>query len=111
MARTSYAFLLMVTGRRDEGFGQIREAQKLDPLSEYIGGHAAQHHFIAAEYDQAIEQEATLGQDQNHLGLARAYAMQGLYTDALDQVEKARAQSRNDPVSPSGRRMDLRAQE
>ena len=54
-ARLSYSFLMMIMGRRDEGFVQLREARKLDPLSMYIRGFEAMHYRMAGNYDQAIE--------------------------------------------------------
>ena len=109
LARLSYSFLMMIMGRRDEGFLQLREARKLDPLSMYIRGFEAMHYRMAGKYDQAIEHEKAVLLREPHLwiyrvSLAESYALKGLYNEALDHVEKARAQSGDDlrPLAHAG---------
>lgn len=55
-ARQWYSEYLVVVGRFDEGFEQIRIAQKLDPLSLIIETDVAGHYYMSRQFDKAIEQ-------------------------------------------------------
>ena len=90
-----YAEYLSAMGRFDESFAEIRRAQQLDPPSPIINVIAAQGHFFARQYDQAIEQcRKTLELAPDfyiaHDYLGWSYRQKGMYDAAIAEFEKAR---------------------
>ena len=90
-----YAEYLSALGRFDESFAEIRRAQELEPPSPIINVIAAQGHFFARQYDQAIEQcRKTLELAPDfyiaHDYLGWSYRQKGLHEAAIAEIEKAR---------------------
>jgi TolB-like protein/class 3 adenylate cyclase/Tfp pilus assembly protein PilF len=80
----------------DEGFAQIREAEKLDPLSPGISDFAAFFYVQNGRLDDAIrEGQRTLELDPNYVypaldsNLATAYREKGEYAEAITLYLKA----------------------
>jgi DNA-binding winged helix-turn-helix (wHTH) protein/TolB-like protein/tetratricopeptide (TPR) repeat protein len=97
-----YASYLITMGRHQEAVSEIKQAQRLAPLSLNINVQVARILYFARQYDEAIEQclktleiEPTYG--GAHLFLGRAYKQKGMYGEALAELEKARDLFRNDP--------------
>jgi DNA-binding winged helix-turn-helix (wHTH) protein/tetratricopeptide (TPR) repeat protein len=89
-----YAVHLAVSGRFDEAFAQIRQAQELDPLSPIISVNVARIHYFARQYDEALkccrtilETEPTFGVAQKIMGLA--YGQKGMSEKALAALRRA----------------------
>jgi len=51
-----YAFYCADLGRADEAVSEIREAQRLDPLSVIINADVANVFYLARRYDESIAQ-------------------------------------------------------
>ena len=82
------AFYFAFQGRMPEARGEIRTALRLEPLSAVINGDVGVIHYLAREYDQAIEQyRQTLDMDSNfertHFWLAAAYEQKQMYEEAI----------------------------
>jgi DNA-binding winged helix-turn-helix (wHTH) protein/Flp pilus assembly protein TadD len=89
-----YAVHLAVSGRFDEAFAQIRQAQELDPLSPIISVNVARIHYFARQYDEALrccrtilETEPTFGAAHKIMGLA--YEQKGMSEEALVALQRA----------------------
>jgi DNA-binding winged helix-turn-helix (wHTH) protein/Flp pilus assembly protein TadD len=89
-----YAVHLAVSGRFDEAFAQIRQAQELDPLSPIISVNVARIHYFARQYDEALrccrtilETEPTFGAAHKVMGLA--YQQKGMSGEALAALQRA----------------------
>jgi TolB-like protein len=96
-ARHWYAVLGLVPQRRfDEAIAEMREAERLDPLSLPIASDTALVLYWARRYDEAIEQgHRALSLNPSfyraHIGLGRVYAATGQYARAIDACVRARA--------------------
>src|SRR5713226_4037357 len=89
-----YAEHLMWLGRFDEAFRESERARQLDPLSLIIATDKGAILYFSRQYDRAIEQfRAVLDMEPNfpraHL-LVFAYAQEGLFADALADIQKWR---------------------
>jgi TolB-like protein/Flp pilus assembly protein TadD len=89
-----YASFLGAIGRLDEAQAEHQLARQLDPLSLIIGMGAADPHFYAHRYDQAItllrgilEQEPRFFPALFNLG--RVCVEKGMYPEAIAAFEKA----------------------
>jgi TolB-like protein/DNA-binding winged helix-turn-helix (wHTH) protein/Tfp pilus assembly protein PilF len=85
-----YGQYLRAMGRQNSAMAEIKRAQELDPLSLVIGGGSGQY---GTQYDLMIESNRKkLELDANfagaHLGLGRAYALKGMYQDAIAEIQK-----------------------
>jgi adenylate cyclase len=90
-----YASYLITMGRHQEAVSEIKQAQRLAPLSLNINVQVARILFFSRAYDEAIEQcRKTLEIDPNfggaHLFLGRSYKEKRMYQEALTELEKAR---------------------
>ncbi|MGH9907901.1 MAG: tetratricopeptide repeat protein, partial [Pyrinomonadaceae bacterium] len=79
-----YGEFLVLMGRFEEGFRELRFAQEIDPLSLIINSDIGKMHFLARRPEQAIDQLLkTTEMDPNfpisHLFLAMAYRQKGMY--------------------------------
>ena len=88
-----YGEFLAFMGRYDEGLAEIKRAQELDPLSLAISTDVGKIHYIAREYDRAIEEcKKTLEMDGGHdparLWLSVAYLENGQYEAAVAELRK-----------------------
>jgi TolB-like protein/DNA-binding winged helix-turn-helix (wHTH) protein/tetratricopeptide (TPR) repeat protein len=85
-----YGRYLRAMGRRNSAMAEIKRAQELDPLGLVIGGGSGQY---GTQYDLMIESNRRkLELDANfagaYLGLGRAYALKGMYQDAIAAFQK-----------------------
>lgn len=95
MVRSWYAIFLMAMGRHDEALREIRQAQRLDPLTIIINANVGAIFLYQRHYDKAIEQlQKTLEMDPNfvlaHYNLGKAYVMKGMYEEAIEAFQKTR---------------------
>jgi tetratricopeptide (TPR) repeat protein len=91
-----YAVFLAEMGRAEDSISEIRQAQRLDPVSLIIGADSGMILYLARDYDGAVKQcRATLDMDPNYfrarMWLGCAYEQRGLYEKALTEYETARA--------------------
>jgi tetratricopeptide (TPR) repeat protein len=89
-----YALYLRAMGRFDESLEEIRQAQKLDPLSLIINTFVGTHFYYARQYDRAIEQcRETLELNPDfHVAygvIGEAYTQKGMYKEAIAELQKA----------------------
>lgn len=89
-----YACSLTSQGRFDEGFGQMKMAQGLEPLSLIINRDVGRHYYFLRQYDQAIEQcRKTLEMDASfflaYFYLIPAYEQKGMFEEAVEELQKA----------------------
>ncbi|MBI3652848.1 MAG: winged helix-turn-helix domain-containing protein [Acidobacteria bacterium] len=96
-----YALLLSALGRHDEALREIELTEQLDPLNFTVKANLGIIHVCARQYEQAIETiTRTLEIDANlsvpRWVLAWAYAEQGKFVRAVEEIHKARSLSRRD---------------
>jgi len=90
IAHAWYANLLMTIGRIDESLAEIRLALQLDPLSGIINAVAGRLHFVARDYDTAVDRlERALELNPDLPGyyqsdLAYAYHLAGMEAEAVE---------------------------
>jgi TolB-like protein/DNA-binding winged helix-turn-helix (wHTH) protein/Tfp pilus assembly protein PilF len=94
--RDWYSYYLTAVGRPDEAMAQIRQAQKLDPLSPVINTDVGFQFYYNKHYDEAIQQLLkTLQSDPKfplaHLWLGRAYQQKGMYEQAIAEYRQTDA--------------------
>jgi len=102
-AHLAYSQFLTFTNNHDEAIKEVREAQRLDPLSIYINSSVGQTYLYAGQYDKAIEvQKIILETNPNyfpaHVNLAHAYAGKSMLNEATKEVKKAVNLSGRAPV-------------
>lgn len=95
-ARHWHAYHLAALGRLDEALAEIRHAQKLDPVSPIIATDVGHILYFARQYDQAIEQYRKALELEPKFGVAHwrlgeAYAVKGMYREALVALQEAAA--------------------
>lgn len=88
-----YGEYLVLMGRFDEGFRELKLAQEEDPLSLIINADIGKMHFFARQPDMAIEQlKKTIEMERtfplSHLFLAMAYRQKGMYEEAIKEIEE-----------------------
>ncbi len=89
-----YAVQLLLQGKLDQAFVQIKQAQQLDPLSLGINKDFAIIHLYARDYDKALEQcRKTLEIEPNFRVMstyvAQIYELKQQYPEAISELEKA----------------------
>ena len=99
-----YGELLITDGRFDEGLGQLRMAQELDPLSLAINADLAAAFYYARKYDRSENQlENLLDLNSNFVRarvlLARVWAQKAEYGKAIEMARSAVELSGDDPVA------------
>ena len=100
-AHDVYSNVLVTMGQLDEAVVEQERAIKLDPLSHYFNCNGGFSYYFARRYDQAIEQAQKttelFGPACAYEGLAigMAYNQKGVYGNAIAELEKSRALSRN----------------
>jgi len=87
-------YLLVITGRMEEAFEEIKRAQELDPLSLVITNDVAWLYWMSRRYDEAIEHyQKTLDLNPNfvfaHRELGLVYAQESMFPEAIAELEKA----------------------
>jgi tetratricopeptide (TPR) repeat protein len=95
-----YAVFLAEIGRAQDAVTEIRQAQRLDPVSLIIGADSGMILYLARDYDGAVKQcQAALDMDPNYfrarMWLGCAYEQRGLYEKALAEYETARSLDQN----------------
>jgi eukaryotic-like serine/threonine-protein kinase len=93
-----YACSLTSQGRFEEGFGEMKLAQELEPFSLIINRDVGRHYYFLRQYDQAIEHcRKTLEMDPSfflaHFYLIPAYEQKGMFEEAIKELRKAIALS------------------
>jgi TolB-like protein/Flp pilus assembly protein TadD len=88
-------FCLAATGRLDEAWAEMREAERLDPLSAPIANDVGFVLYWSRRYEEAIEQcRKTLALNPGFYRawalLGRIYAAQGRHSEAIAACSKAR---------------------
>lgn len=89
-----YALYLRALGHFDESLEEIKQAQRLDPLSLIINTVIGSHFYYARQYDRAIEQcretlELNPGFHVAYGVIGGAYAQKGMYNEAIAELQKA----------------------
>jgi DNA-binding winged helix-turn-helix (wHTH) protein/Tfp pilus assembly protein PilF len=99
-----YAALLSQVGRFEQATKEVRRAMELDPLSLSISVDLAWSHYVAREFEAAMQQswktlvlEPTFAPAQNTLGLA--YQHLGMHEEAITEFENARVCSGQHPAA------------
>ncbi|MEO5697505.1 MAG: winged helix-turn-helix domain-containing protein [Burkholderiaceae bacterium] len=96
VAHQWHAVYLLAAGRPDDAMGEIRTAQRLDPLSLAINTDVGFHHYYNRRYAEAIAQmQSVLGMKSDfglaHLWLARSYGEVGRLDESLAEAKSAEA--------------------
>lgn len=91
-------FGLVPAGKLNEAIDEIRKAEQLDPLSPAIGNDVAFVFYWSRRFDEAIDQCSKIialhsGFYRAYALLARIYAAQGRYNEAIVACLKARDMS------------------
>jgi tetratricopeptide (TPR) repeat protein len=100
LAHQVYAQYLRVMGRQDSAVEELKRAAELDPLSLWIAGGPGRY---GKQYDLIIESNRKrLELDPNYpiayMALGRAYALKGMYREAIAAYQKAGGVSGGEPV-------------
>jgi TolB-like protein/Tfp pilus assembly protein PilF len=113
LAHQYLGFSLMYQGRLDEGLEEILKARELDPLSSIIARQVAIPYYLKRDYGRALD----LLRQANELGPAFSatweigvYIKNGLFNEALAELEKAKRERQNDPILIYGTGMVYAAQ-
>lgn len=96
VARQWHAVYLLAAGRPDDAMGEIRRAQRLDPLSLAINTDVGFHHYYNGRHEEAVAQlQSVLGMKSDfglaHLWLARSYLELGHLEQSLAATASAEA--------------------
>jgi TolB-like protein/DNA-binding winged helix-turn-helix (wHTH) protein/Tfp pilus assembly protein PilF len=99
-----YSVYLTAMGRPQEALVQIKEAQKLDPLSLIINTDIGFESYYSGRYDEAVEQlRPVIAANPNfplaHLWLGRTYQQKQMYEEALTEYKQAESVLRDWPVT------------
>jgi eukaryotic-like serine/threonine-protein kinase len=102
-AHIQYNLLLVQTRRFDEAEHHIRGVLASDPLSVRANSYLAGVFHYRREYDRSLEQcRHTLELDPNdielHVVLGLNYEQKRMFREAIQELEKARALSGNNPL-------------
>jgi tetratricopeptide (TPR) repeat protein len=102
-AHIQYNLLLVQTLRFTEAEDQIRKVLALDPLSVRANSYLAGVFHYRREYDRSLERcRRTLELDPNdielHVVLGLNYEQKKMFREAIQELEKARALSGNNPL-------------
>ena len=89
-----YACSLTSQGRFEEGFGEMKLAQALEPFALIIIRDVGRHYYFLRQYDQAIERcRKTLEIDPGfflaYFYLIPAYEQKGRFEEAIKDLQKA----------------------
>jgi len=94
-ADSYYATYLITMGRNEEAVSEMKQVQRLAPLSLQLNVQMARILYFARDYDQGIEQcQKTLELDSNvggaHQFLGRFYNQKRLHNEALTELQRVR---------------------
>ncbi|UCC73831.1 MAG: tetratricopeptide repeat protein [Gemmatimonadota bacterium] len=89
-----YALMLAKLGRFEEALAEVRRAAELDPLSRIISTNIGWLHYLARDYDAAIEQLETVVAGEPTFAypwalLGEAYAAAGRYPEAIAAMRRS----------------------
>jgi len=87
-----YSTLLVEVGRPEQAYSELMAARDLDPLSLIINVNVGNYYLNNKEYQKAIDQFKKVLQAEPdfsfaHVGLARAYCLEGKYDEALREID------------------------
>ena len=87
-----YSTLLVEVGRPEQAYSELMAARDLDPLSLIINVNVGNYYLNNKEYQKAIDQFKKVLQAEPdfsfaHVGLARAYCLEGKYDEALGEID------------------------
>jgi serine/threonine-protein kinase len=88
-------------GRLAEAAEEVRKARALDPLAPIIVRAMARNYLFRRDYTRALEvlrQANELGSPFSTIFDAHIYTQNGLFDEALAELEKASAERKNDPL-------------
>jgi tetratricopeptide (TPR) repeat protein len=88
-------------GLLDEGLEEYSKARELDPLSPIIARAAATPYYLKRNFVRALEllrQANDLGPPFSITWEIGAYIQNGLFIEALAELEKAKRERKNDPI-------------
>lgn len=90
-----YAWFLVNNGKLEEGVSEMRRAQELDPLSPITNTALCNVLYCARQYDESIRycRRAIEVAPENgiaHFSLGEAYALKGMYQEAIAEFQKTR---------------------
>jgi eukaryotic-like serine/threonine-protein kinase len=97
-ARQWYSSLLAATGRTEEALAEVNLARNLDPFSLTIASHPGWINYLSRNAEATIrEAKQALKLDPNYFPaqryLALGYELQGKYSDAVAEFQKAASYS------------------
>jgi eukaryotic-like serine/threonine-protein kinase len=101
LAHQFLAISLNEQGRLDEGLEKLVKARELDPLSPTITRNMAWCYLLKRDYGRALElhrQAKELGPPFILEVEVESYIQNGLLTEALAELEKAKRERKDDPV-------------
>ncbi len=100
-ARLYLGYSLVRQGLLDKGLEQFQKAQELDPFSSNVARGVAYYYYLKRDYVRALD----LLRQANKLGPAFVntfeiglYIQNGLFDEALMELENARQTRKNDPL-------------
>jgi tetratricopeptide (TPR) repeat protein len=107
MGHKWYSLFLAARGRFEDSFAEIEQCLALDPVSLIGNQGLGLRLYYARRDDQAIEQlQKTLEMDPNFLPalltLGEVYTRKGKYAEALAELNKAAALSRDNALAAIG---------
>ena len=93
-----YACSLTSQGRFEDGFGEMKLAQEIEPFSLIINRDVGRHYYFLRQYDKAIDKCCkTLETDPSfflaHFYLIPSYEQKGMFEEAIKELQKAIALS------------------
>jgi DNA-binding winged helix-turn-helix (wHTH) protein/TolB-like protein/Flp pilus assembly protein TadD len=102
LAHHWYGEFLGLMGRFDEGLAELKEAERLDPLSLALKDDVGRLFYRARHYDEAIEQaRKTLELEPNfrnaYISLMRCYQQKEMYAEAVEADLKSLSLSNYPP--------------
>lgn len=91
-----YSYLLLATGRLDEGIKSAQRGLEVAPLSLVLSEDLASAYYLSRRYDEALKQvQKSLEMDPSHFGefvyLGQIYEMKGMHEEAIKELLKAPA--------------------
>ncbi len=92
---------LVRQGRLDESLEELLTARELDPLSSIIARQVASFYYLKRDYARALEllrQANELGPSFTLTSEIGIYIQNGLFNEALAELEKAERERKNDPM-------------
>jgi adenylate cyclase len=89
-----YSMLLTFTGRKEEAISEVKQAQKLDPLSGHINGLGSFVFYSAGHFDEASDiARMTITMNPNyfypHHVLGMVYSAKSMNMEAVPEFERA----------------------